>query len=145
MLNLEGIEFGIRSILGIFAGGVANFFLGGLWYMVLFSKRWIAATGRTPEDFKDGSPGGGLLLTLAGCIVTSIALAVVYQWSGGQSVMDGLVVGALLGSGIAAMEGMKAAIYSTDERASPWTLYAINGSYAICGLTVAGIVYALIT
>jgi hypothetical protein len=144
-MTLEVIEFGWSNLLGIIGGGLANFFLGGLWYMKFFNKRWIEATGRTPEDFKDASPGAGMLLTLGGCIVSTAVLALVYGWAGGATVLDGITVGIILGAGVAAMEGMKVAVYNFDERVKPWLLYAVNGSYAVCGLTLAGAVYALIT
>jgi hypothetical protein len=46
----------------------------------------------------------------------------VYEWAGGHTIMDGLAVGALLGAGIAAMEGLKPAVYNFDERVKPWAL-----------------------
>ena len=143
-MTLAMLDLGWLTLVGILAGGLTNFMIGGLWYMKLFNKPWLQATGRTPEDFVDSSPGAGMLLTLGGCFVTTAVLAIVYQWGGGQTVLDGLAVGALLGAGVAAMEGMKAAVYNFDERVRPWALYAVNGSYAVCGLALAGVVYALI-
>lgn len=143
-MSLEGVDFGMRTLVGILAGGLANFMLGGLWYMLLFRDRWMAATGRTAEEFEGGSPGGGMLLTLGGCIVTTAVLAVVYDWGGGETLLDGLVAGALLGAGVAAVEGLKPAVYNVDERTRPWALYAVNGSYAVCGMVLAGVVYALV-
>ena len=144
-MTLGMMEFGWWSLLGILLGGLANFFLGALWYMKLFSKSWLEATGRTSEEFKDGSPGAGLVLTFGGCVATTAVVALVYGWAGGETLLDGLVVGLILGAGVAAMEGMKAAVYNFDERVKPWALYAVNGSYAVCGLALAGVVYALIT
>lgn len=143
-MTLATLEFGWLHLVGILAGGFANFMIGGLWYMKLFNKPWLDAIGRAPEDFADNSPGGGMLLTLGGCFVTTGVLAVVYQWGGGETLLDGLTVGVLLGAGVAAMEGMKAAVYNVDERVRPWPLYAVNGSYAVTGLALAGVVYALI-
>jgi hypothetical protein len=144
-MTLEIIDFGWRNLLGIVAGGLANFVLGGLWYMKLFSKRWIEATGRKPEDFKDASPGGGMLLTLGGCMLSAAVLALVFGWAGGVTMLDGIIVGLILGAGVAAMEGMKTAVYNFDEKVRPWMLYSVNGSYAVCGLTLAGAIYAIIT
>jgi len=143
-MTLEMLEFGWLNLAGVILGGLANFMLGGLWYMKLFGRRWVEATGRDPEEFKDGSPAVGMLLTLGGCFVTTGVLAMVYQWGGGETVLDGLAVGVILGAGVAAMEGMKAAAYNFDERVRPWALYAVNGSYAVCGLSLAGVIYALI-
>jgi hypothetical protein len=111
--------------------------------MLLFQKMWLAATGRTEEDFKEG-PGPAMLLTLLGSVVSTAVIALVYGWAGGTTITDGLIVGAVLGVGIAAMEGMKRAVYNFDERAKPWALFVVDGSYAVCGLTLAGAVYAWI-
>lgn len=143
-MNLEPIDLGTRVLLAILAGGVANFTLGGLWYMALFQKPWMNAIGRTAEDFKDGSPGTGMLLTLVGCIVSTFATAVFYQWGGGSSVGDAAVVGLLVGVGVAAVEGLKPAVYNFDKQVRAWSLYAINTSYAVVGSVLAAVVYALI-
>ncbi len=143
-MTLEALGFGTRDYLAVVAGGVAYFALGALWFSVLFGKRWMAATGRSPEEFADASPGPGMLLTLLGAVVSTGVVAVVYQWAGGGGVLDGMSVGALIGIGIAAMEGMKGAVYSFDERAHPWALYGINAGYAVCGLVLGGAVYALV-
>lgn len=38
-MTLEILEFGWLNLIGIIVGGLANFMLGALWYMKLFSKR----------------------------------------------------------------------------------------------------------
>lgn len=143
-MTLDMITFGWRNLIGIAAGGLAYFLLGALWYMKLFGNQWITATGRTPEDFEGEAPGAEMLLTLGGGLVSTAVLALVYGWAGGDTILDGLAVGALLGIGVAAMEGLKPAVYNFDERVRPWALYAVNGSYAVCGLALAGAVYAAI-
>lgn len=143
-MTLEMVAFGWWNLVGVLAGGLAYFALGALWYMTLFGERWVAATGRTAEDFEGQAPGAEMLLTLVGCVVTTAVIALVYGWADGATLWDGLAVGAILGVGVAAMEGVKAAVYNVDERVRPWALYAINGSYAVCGITLAGAVYAII-
>jgi len=143
-MNLETIDLGTRTLIAIVIGGLANFMVGALWYMALFQKPWMAAIGRTADEFKDKSPSSGMLITLLGCIVSTFALAVVFQWGGGVSIWDGVLVGLLLGLGIAAMEALKPAVYNFDQRVKAWSLYAINASYAVLGTVVAGFVYALI-
>ena len=143
-MNLEAVDFGMWTIIAILAGGIANFMLGGLWYAVLFPRQWMAAIGRTKEDFQDASPGPGMLLTLVGCFLSTIVLAMVYQWAGGQNVVDGLLIGAILGIGVAAVEGLKRAVYNFDDRINVWALYRIDVSYAIVGLMLSGVIYALI-
>lgn len=137
------LDFGLRVLLAIAAAGLANFMLGGLWYMALFRKPWVTATGRSPDEFGDG-PGAIMLLTLLGSVVSAAVLAVLYQWSGASSVGHGLLIGALLGVGIAAVETLKKAVYNFDDRTRPWLLFAVDAGYAVAGLMVAGAVYALI-
>jgi hypothetical protein len=143
-MALATLDFGWLNLVGILVGGFAYFMLGALWYMKLFSSRWVEATGRAPEDFEGDGPGAGMLLMLGGCFVTTAVVAIVYQWGGGATILDGLAVGILLGVGVAAVEGMKAAVYNFDDRVKPWALYAVNGSYTVCGLALAGLVYGLI-
>ena len=144
-MTLEAIAFDGWTLLGIIAGGLAYFFLGALWYMTLFQKPWIAATGRSAEDFEGKAPGAEMLLTLVGAVVSTAVIGLVYGWAGGATILDGAVIGAILGIGVAAMEGLKPAVYNFDERVKPWALYGVNGSYAVCGMTLAGTVYAAIS
>lgn len=143
-MTIEIVDLGMRNVVGIAVGGLANFMLGGLWYMLLFNKRWLAATGRTAEDFEGESSASGMILTLIGCFVSTAVLALVYQWAGGSSLLDGMVVGLLLGVGVAAVEGMKKAVYNFDTRVKPWALYSVDVGYSVLGMVLAGAVYALI-
>lgn len=143
-MNLEALDFGTRTLLAIAAGGVAYYLLGALWYMALFGNQWLAATGRTKEEIQAQGAGAEMFLTLLGALLATAVLAIAYQWGGGASVVDGVLVGLLLGVGVAAAEGLKQAVYNFDERADAWTIYRINALYAVCGLTLAGAVYALV-
>lgn len=143
-MTLEAINLGTRTLLAIVVGGLAYYMLGAVWYMTLFGDRWVAATGRTKEEIQSQGAGTEMLLTLIGAVVVTGVVAVMYQWAGGTSVPDGAFVGLLVGVGVTAMEGMKQAVYNVDERVQRWTLYGINSAYAVCGTTLAGVVYALI-
>ena len=46
MLDLSGLNW-----LAILVATVAAFVLGGLWYGPLFGKAWMAALGKTEEDW----------------------------------------------------------------------------------------------
>lgn len=137
-MDLASIEI---NILAAAVGGIAYFGLGALWYTFLFADRWMAARGTTAEQIaQEGGAGAMMALTLVAAIVSAFVIAAVYEWAGGTGPVDGLVVGAILGIGVAAMEGLKSVVY---ERAT-WMLYAINTSYVVLGFMLAGAVYALI-
>lgn len=144
-MEWSSLDFGGRVLLAVFAGGIANFLLGALWYALLFNKPWVAATGRTVEEFKaTGGPGPSMALTVVGGVVTTFVLAMLYQWSGASSVMDGVLTGLVLGLGISVWERLKTAVYNVDERVEVWTLFSIDAAYNVSGLALAGAVYALI-
>ncbi|MEX2320368.1 MAG: DUF1761 domain-containing protein [Saccharospirillum sp.] len=139
------LDFSWRVIIAVIIGGFANFFLGALWYALLFQKPWVKATGRTIEEIQqDGGPGMSMALTLLGGIVTTLIIALLYQWSGGSTVLDGLIVGLTLGLGLSVWERLKTAVYNVDDRVQPWALFTVDASYNVCGLALAGLVYAMI-
>lgn len=139
------LDFSWRVVIAVIVGGLANFFLGALWYGFLFQKPWVEATGRTSEEIhKDGGPGVSMALTLLGGIVTTLVLAIVYQWAGGATLLDGVMVGLMLGLGISVWERLKTAVYNVDNRVRPWALFSVDAGYNVCGLALAGLVYALI-
>lgn len=142
-MNLESLDFGTSSYIGMVVGGIAYFALGALWYTVLLGQRWIEATGRTREEMPSSSPVW-MVATLIGAIISTVAIAIAYEWGGGDGIVDGVVVGLILGVAVVAMENLKNVVYNFDDRSQPWTLYAINSAYGIAGFVVAGAVYALI-
>ncbi|MFC3853042.1 DUF1761 domain-containing protein [Salinispirillum marinum] len=143
-MNIELLELSGRVWLAIALGGIANYMLGALWYMALFQKPWVAATGRSLEEFRGKSPGASLVLTLIGAWLSTAVLVWFYQAAGGSSVVDGVLLGAFIGIGVAAMEGVKKAVYNFDDRTKPWQLFAVDGGYAIAGLMIAGVVVGII-
>ncbi|MDA1241369.1 MAG: DUF1761 domain-containing protein, partial [Chloroflexi bacterium] len=114
-MNLEALDLVARDYIGIFIGGIAYYALGALWYTVLFGKRWIAATGRTMEEFPKSSPAW-MGLTLVAAVVSTAVVAVLYQWGSGDGVVDGLIAGMIVGAGVAAMEMLKDVVYNFDSR-----------------------------
>ncbi len=144
-MDWSSLDFGWRVVIAVIIGGFANFFLGALWYAVLFQKPWVKATGRTVEEIhQNGGPGFSMALTLLGGIVTTLVIAILYQWGGGSTLLDGVLTGLMLGLGISIWERLKTAVYNVDNRVQPWALFTIDAGYNVCGLALAGLVYALI-
>ncbi len=144
-MEWSSIDFGLTVWLGILLGGVANFAIGALWYALLFQKPWVAATGRTKEEFKAmGGPGAIMAWTLVGAVVSTAVIAVLYQWSGAQTLWHGLVVGLILGAGVSFWERLKPAVYNVDDRVDVWRMFWIDASYNVTGMAVGGLVYALV-
>lgn len=125
------------NVLAALAGGVAYFALGALWYTLLFGKMYRSLRNVTGDA---AMPPVSMVLTLVAGLVSAGVIGVVYGWAGGAGLVDGIVVGLLLGVGIVAMEFLKNVVYED----APWPLYGINASYGVAGYALAGAVYALI-
>ncbi len=124
----------------IAAAALAYFALGALWYSkVLFAKRWIAdlKIDVNNPDAKKGMGamfGGSLLLMFIQCL----AIAIIAERIGirGEGWMSGLKLGALTGCCFcAASTGVN---YLYEKK--PFSLFLINGGYAIVGNIIAAII-----
>ena len=64
------------SITALLSATVASYVFGFLWYGPLFGKLWAELMGKDMEDCKGRRPPlSGLLLTLLGTFLTTMALA----------------------------------------------------------------------
>ncbi|HMS79171.1 MAG TPA: DUF1761 domain-containing protein, partial [Burkholderiaceae bacterium] len=79
---------------------LAGFFLGFIWYSLLFGKRWMKELGRTEEELKKAGGMGRIFgTTLVLTFVMGLGLAMIWHtedltsltWSVG--LMHGLLIG----------------------------------------------------
>jgi hypothetical protein len=124
----------------ILVAAVAYFALGALWYSpVLFSKKWIAYL---KLDVNDPNAKKGMALMFGGSfvlmLVQSIAIAILAERLGihGNGWMSGLKLGLLTGCCFGAATIGTNYLY----KKKPLGLFLINGSYAILGNIIAGII-----
>lgn len=68
------------SIISIALATAASFFLGFLWYNVLFTKPWMAAMGVTSEDVRSSriSIGWAVMGSLGASLATATGLAIIF-------------------------------------------------------------------
>jgi len=91
---------------------VLGWFVGALWYSVLFGRLWMAEMKMTPDDFKTKGAGAPLfvksfLLTIA----STIALAVLIVGLGRTDFLHGATLGAFVGVGLVATRAATNAVY----------------------------------
>lgn len=118
------------SWLAVIIGAVAFFFLGAVWYSVLFRKPWSQDMD-LDLDGPPQAPGPGLL---GGSFVAALVLSAAIEYvvrDGGQN--WGLKVGLVVGLAIAAIMGQNA-LYDTR----PARLWAINAAYPLVGAVIVG-------
>lgn len=116
--------------LAVALAALSTFVLGGLWYSVLFGKRWQRAAAVTDESLRSGS---------ARVFIGSFALALVMAASlagfvGSGGAVFGAAAGLAVGvTWVAAAFGIN---YLFERR--PVILFVINASYNIVAFTIMG-------
>jgi hypothetical protein len=118
------------SILGVILAALAFFFIGALWYTILFGKLWRADMGIGEDEV--GSPNP---LMFVGSILCGVVIAVTLGLLiGDQGTACGLKIGAGTGFGIGAAVMAQNAIYESRSV----RFWAINAAYVVVGLAAMG-------
>ena len=118
------------SILGVILASLAFFFIGGIWYTVLFGKMWRAEMGIADADVGSPQP-----LMFIGSFVCGLVIAVTLGLLiGDQGTACGLKIGAGTGFGIGAAVMAQNAIYESKSV----RFWAINSAYVVIGLAAMG-------
>jgi hypothetical protein len=135
-------DFAKINWLGVLVVAVINFFVGALWYTVMFGKLWIQLNGYSEQQVKEMqakmSPVrffGGMILSQ---LVLALAVAVVLASFAELNLQVAFVVGV-------AFWLVSAAISMTNHLASdkPDALYLIDVSCHLVYLIVAGVLLGL--
>ncbi len=131
MLDFSGLNW-----LAILAATVAGFLIGGVWYGPLFGKAWLRAIGKTEEEL--GGAAGPMILSFFTAAATSIVLAGILNIMAAPDLVDGIVLGLLVGVGFIAA-GM-----ASDYAFCGWPrpLFFIQAGYRVSYSVVMGIILA---
>ena len=131
MLDFTGINW-----LAVLVSTVAAFLLGGVWYGPLFGKAWLRAVGKKEEDL--GSPAAPMALSVVTSAATCIVLAGLLNLFPAPDVVDGIVLGLLVGVGFIAT-GM-----ASDYAFCGWprALFVIQAGYRVTYSLIMGVVLA---
>jgi hypothetical protein len=127
------------NVLGVLAASVAFYFVGYLWYGLLFSEAWMAAEGVTAADVEGESPiwmAGGFLIT----VMQAIGIAIVLKWRGASGVGKAAATASVLWLFFALPFSHYAYLYLPAHNA---TLLMIDASHLLVGWVVAAVVLAL--
>jgi len=122
------------NYLAVVVSAIAYFFLGYLWYGVLFSKPWMVLEHMTVEQAKSVSPAIPYIVSFVLELLVAYALAQLCIWRNANTASRGASIGVLVWIGfvgpIAFMN------YMFEMR--PKALYAINEFYPLAGLILMG-------
>ena len=129
------------NYLAILVAAAAMFFLGHVWYVLLFGNAWVAAQGKTKEQIRSEAAGAGPFITAAvTALVEAAVLAIVLRVTGTDATLaQALQMATLLWLGFAIGTGAKHYAFK-GARAK---LLVIDYSYDLIGLLVMATILAL--
>lgn len=119
--------------IAILIATVIQWLLGWLWYGYVFRDRWTSLVG-PGEPGKQKSPAFVMVTAFIANLILSFVLANIISWTGGSHFPDGVYLGALCWLGFMAPPLFTQHI---SER-RPATLFAINASYWLLAMMLAG-------
>jgi len=125
----------------VLVAAIASFAIGGLWYSVLFGKKWQAEMGFTPESMQNmkmsaqKAYAGFLVIAL----VSAYVLAHFVQYLGVIDVSGALQLAFWIWLGFALPIIVGALLWENRS----WTLVFINGGYQLVSLGAMAIILTL--
>jgi len=123
--------------LAVLVGGLGYFFLGAIWYTLLFGKKWRSYNAALMND-PNAKKGAAqtMIISLIFMLICVLGLALLAERFGIFGWTGGLKLGALTGICFAATAVHISYVY--EKR--PLGLHLINGLYNIGGHIIAAII-----
>ena len=134
--DLGGINW-----LAVVIATLIYFLLGSLWFAPItpIGKAWMKAAAYESPTTGALSTNAFYLIPLVTCLVMVIALALLAEATGADTLGEGIALGLLLGIGLAVPLLLTTAAFEF-KKPQPWTWGIIDASYHALGLTIAGAV-----
>ena len=128
----------------VIVAGVVFWGLGAGWYAErVFGRAWMQAMGWQPAA-NDRPNASMYLVPLGTCLLSAIAVGMLAEATGTDSIGEGILLGLVVGIGIAA-----AAIFVTGffdpVKPKPMTHALINLGYQVAGLAAVGAIIGVWT
>ena len=138
-MDLEFTSSGQQWI-GIAVGAVSYMVLSMVWYMPkVFGNRWMEGEGLTQEDLQDAGSPVIYVITFAMALISNVVIALLLSNIGG-GVVNGLVVGLLVGVGVTAMSIAPHYMFANKNQ-----LVLIQAGHSAVLITVSGLVIGALT
>ena len=121
---------------------VAHFLVGGVWYGVLFSNKFIELIAWSPEKLQtmqNQSPAKPLVIAFISALVLVYILAHFIQYTKARTALDGVQTAFWLWLGFVASTQLATVIF--EER--KLGLYLINVGYQLVACALAGIILSV--
>ena len=126
------------NILAVITAGGASFFIGFLWYSVLFTKPWMKAMGVTAEDVHSSgiSTKRAIIGSFAASLATAAGLATIYELIPNLNWGTGMLLALVVWIAFSLTPMFKMVFW--EDR--PVSLFSIDGGYEFFSILVVAIV-----
>ena len=131
--------FADLSWLAIGTATLAYYLLGALWFTPLFGAAWDTAIGHTRERGERFS-AAYYVVPLVSSLLVTVAMAVLVGATGTEKLTDALVLGLVVGLGIALAVSVNNAL--TPHTPHPFRLGFITGGYHLLGIVAVTLILA---
>ncbi len=118
----------------VVVAAVVYWFMGALWFGVLFAKPWMALERMTEEQARSANPVLPYVISFLLNVLIAYVLAQLCLWRNATTAARGAALGILLWIGF--VGPITYTTYMYELR--PWQLFAINQFYPLAGLCVMG-------
>ena len=125
-------DLGAINWLAVLVAVVAMQVVGFLWYGPLFSKTWLAASGKTREDV--GANSTPIIVSIIASVLSAVALAIILTMSDTPDLVSGIKIGLLTSIGLVAASVVVQGSYEDRNPTLTW-LYC---GFLIVSLTAMG-------
>lgn len=119
--------------LAVLVSALVYFFLGFLWYGIIFAKPWMALEGIAPGTMPKQNVALDYLISFVMGFIVAYALAVACKWRSA-----GPAKGVLIGAAAWVAFVMTTAFPTTLFENRPIQLFAINYGYCLVGFILMG-------
>jgi hypothetical protein len=140
------MSFDLGSInwLAVIIGTAIYFVLGAVWFAPItpIGKAWMRAAAYESPTSGTLSTNAFYVIPLVTCLVMVTALALLAEAIGVATLGDGLVLGLVVGVGIAIPLLLTTAAFEF-KKPQPFTWGLIDASYHAVGLAIAGAIIGL--
>jgi hypothetical protein len=117
----------------VLVAAMIQWFLGALWYSLLFAKPWTALTGRTEGERPKGAVAA-MAVSFLGGLILSFVLAHFVFWAEASTFGWGAFIGFLCWLGFVAAPLLS----ETMHEKRSFELFAINAGYWLFALLISG-------
>lgn len=128
------------NLVAVLTATVIYFILGSVWYSpIMFSKTWMELQKITPDPANKGRLPIMLSVTLVLNLLIAIALGILIQKTGVDTLFGGLKLGLLCA--VAFVCSTLGITFMFENR--PFKLFLIDAGYHTTGIVIASVILAL--